>query len=123
MMQCCVFRKHIEVHGRPTPAVFRSSPEAGGRSSYLLTWTVDSYSPILEYRLLYRQIQPYHKVREEPANGPNTINVLAKDLFFHWLRVQIITTYRDQRGMAHTRGGKERAFPSLGTRNSLAQYS
>ena len=58
---CC--RKHIEVHGRPTPAVFRSSPDAGGRSSYQLLWTVDSYSPIQEYRLLYRQIQPYHKVR------------------------------------------------------------
>ena len=56
------FRKHIEVHGRPTPAVFRSEPEAGGQSSYELTWTVDSYSPIIEYRLLYRQIQPYHKV-------------------------------------------------------------
>lgn len=60
-----VFRKHIEVHGRPTPAVFRSSPEAGGRSDYLLTWSVDSYSPIEEYRLLYRQIQPYHKVGKE----------------------------------------------------------
>ena len=56
------FRKHIEVHGRPTPAVFRSEPEAGGQSSYELTWTVDSYSAIIEYRLLYRQIQPYHKV-------------------------------------------------------------
>jgi len=55
------FKKHIEVHGRPTPAVFRSEPEAGGQSSYELTWTVDSYSPIIEYRLLYRQIQPYHK--------------------------------------------------------------
>jgi hypothetical protein len=55
------FKKHIEVHGRPTPAVFRSEPEAGGQSSYELTWTVDSYSAIIEYRLLYRQIQPYHK--------------------------------------------------------------
>ena len=59
-----ICRKHIEVHGRPTPAVFRSSNEAGGRSRYLLTWSVDSYSPIQEYRLLYRQIQPYHKVSE-----------------------------------------------------------
>ncbi|XP_059095513.1 protein amalgam-like [Tigriopus californicus] len=59
------FKKHIEVHGRPTPAVFRSLPEAGGRESYLLTWTVDSYSPIEEYRLLYRQIQPYHQVSDD----------------------------------------------------------
>lgn len=58
------FKKHIEVHGRPTPAVFRSSPDAGGRSAYQLLWTVDSYSPIQEYRLLYRQIQPYHKMND-----------------------------------------------------------
>ena len=56
------------MHGRPTPAVFRSSNEAGGRSRYLLTWSVDSYSPIEEYRLLYRQIQPYHKVSQSPVN-------------------------------------------------------
>jgi len=62
------FKKHIEVHGRPTPAVFRSSPNAGGRSAYQLLWTVDSYSPIQEYRLLYRQIQPYHKM-----NGHNLL--------------------------------------------------
>merc|ERR1712062_683825 len=61
-------KKHIEVHGRPTPAVFRSSPNAGGRSAYQLLWTVDSYSPIQEYRLLYRQIQPYHKM-----NGHNLL--------------------------------------------------
>lgn len=58
------FKKHIEVHGRPTPAVFRSSPEAGGKSTYHLTWTVDSYSPIIEYRLLYRQIQAYHRMND-----------------------------------------------------------
>jgi len=63
------FRKHIEVHGRPTPAVFRSPPNAGGLSTYQLKWTVDSYSAIQEYRLLYRQIQPYHKMN----NGPNLI--------------------------------------------------
>ena len=45
--------------------MFRSSPNAGGRSAYQLLWTVDSYSPIQEYRLLYRQIQPYHKVRNQ----------------------------------------------------------
>ena len=28
--------------------------------SYELSWSVDSYSPIEEYRLLYRKIKPYH---------------------------------------------------------------
>ena len=71
-------RKHIEVHGRPTPAVFRSSPDAGGRSTYQLLWTVDSYSPIQEYRLLYRQIQPYHKVRTFLTN--ELISIIMKTL-------------------------------------------
>ena len=30
--------------------------------SYELSWSVDSYSPIEEYRLLYRKIKPYHGV-------------------------------------------------------------
>ena len=56
------FRRHIEVHGRPTPAVFRNKPHQGGKNSFRLIWTVDSYSRIEEYRLLYRQIKPFHPV-------------------------------------------------------------
>lgn len=54
------FKKHIEVHGRPTAAVFRSKPNTHQDQSYQLSWSVDSYSPIEEYRLLYRKIKPYH---------------------------------------------------------------
>ena len=57
------YRRHIEVHGRPTPAVFRKKGIQGGKNSHQLVWTVDSYTPIQEYRLLYRQIKPYHPVR------------------------------------------------------------
>jgi len=53
-------KRHIEVHGRPTPAVFRKKGIQGGKNSHQLVWTVDSYTPIQEYRLLYRQIKPYH---------------------------------------------------------------
>lgn len=62
-------KRHIEVHGRPTPAVFRSKPHqnthasgggGNGRNSFRLVWTVDSYTRIEEYRLLYRQIKPFH---------------------------------------------------------------
>ena len=31
--------------------------------TYQLIWSVDSYSPIQEYRLLYRKIKAYHEVR------------------------------------------------------------
>ncbi|XP_023341591.1 lachesin isoform X2 [Eurytemora carolleeae] len=54
------FKKHIEVHGRPTSPVFRSEPNTNQPQMYLLSWSVDSYSPIEEHRLLYRKIKPYH---------------------------------------------------------------
>jgi len=54
------FKKHIEVHGRPTIPIFRSKPNTHHDRSYELSWSVDSYSPIEEYRLLYRKIKPYH---------------------------------------------------------------
>ena len=57
-----LLRRHIEVHGRPTPAVFRNKPHQGGKNSFRLVWTVDSYSRIEEYRLLYRQIKAFHPV-------------------------------------------------------------
>ena len=76
-----LFRKHIEVHGRPTIPIFRSKPNTPFDrvnkqnhhiseivkpkyflQSYELSWSVDSYSPIEEYRLLYRKIKPYHGV-------------------------------------------------------------
>lgn len=51
-------KRHIEVHGRPTMAVFRNKPHQAGAHSFQLVWTTDSYSSIEEYRLLYRQIKP-----------------------------------------------------------------
>ena len=62
-------RRHIEVHGRPTPAVFRKKPHQAGKNSYRLVWTVDSYTPIQEYRLLYRQIKPFHPVSFNCSTG------------------------------------------------------
>ena len=84
------FRKHIEVHGRPTSAVFRSPPEVGGRSAYLLTWTVDSYAPIEEYRLLYRQIQPYHKVRIFNLSLNFLQSLTRKVLSLNWCTIVFI---------------------------------
>jgi len=58
------FKKHIEVHGRPTIPIFRSKPNTHQDRSYELSWSVDSYSPLEEFRLLYRKIKPYHGVRK-----------------------------------------------------------
>lgn len=64
-----IHRRHIEVHGRPTPAVFRNKPHQNSKNSFRLVWTVDSYTRIEEYRLLYRQIKPFHPVSESALTG------------------------------------------------------
>ena len=55
--------------------MFRSKPHqnthasgggGNGRNSFRLVWTVDSYTRIEEYRLLYRQIKPFHPVSQLP---------------------------------------------------------
>ena len=51
-------------------AVFRNKPHQAGAHSFQLVWTTDSYSPIEEYRLLYRQIKP--------TNHPVRINEILK---------------------------------------------
>lgn len=49
-------RQHVEVSGRPGPARFTSAPLARSHSRYTLAFAVDSYPPLDELRLLYRQL-------------------------------------------------------------------
>uniref|UniRef100_A0A2H1VEA2 SFRICE_006560 n=1 Tax=Spodoptera frugiperda TaxID=7108 RepID=A0A2H1VEA2_SPOFR len=49
-------RQHVEVSGRPGPARFTSAPLARAHTRYLLAFAVDSYPPLDELRLLYRQL-------------------------------------------------------------------
>ena len=59
------------MHGRPTAPVFRSQPGAASHGSYELTWTVDSYTAVEEYRLLYRPIRPVQAVSELGTAAPS----------------------------------------------------
>lgn len=49
-----VFRKYIEVHGRPGQVDLVSDPWRSGETYHHVTWSLLSYSPVTEYRLLYR---------------------------------------------------------------------
>ncbi|XP_047040058.1 igLON family member 5-like [Helicoverpa zea] len=49
-------RQHVEVSGRPGPARFTSAPLARSHTRYVLAFAVDSYPPLDELRLLYRQL-------------------------------------------------------------------
>ena len=47
-------RGFIDVSGRPHAAKIVSNPLSYFKDQYNLTWTVDSFLPIKEYRILYR---------------------------------------------------------------------
>ncbi|KAJ8705057.1 hypothetical protein PYW08_012377 [Mythimna loreyi] len=49
-------RQHVEVSGRPGPARFTSAALAPAHTRYVLAFAVDSYPPLDELRLLYRQL-------------------------------------------------------------------
>ena len=64
-------RKYIEVHGRPTSAVFHTKAMVPGKTSYELSWEVESFVTIQEYRLLYRRIEMvswYNTIKEWNSN-------------------------------------------------------
>ncbi|XP_073987756.1 opioid-binding protein/cell adhesion molecule homolog isoform X2 [Rhodnius prolixus] len=48
-------RQHVVLSGNPHVGVFRSPAIGKSRDSYNISWTVQSYTPIDEYRLFYRK--------------------------------------------------------------------
>lgn len=47
---------HIELAGRPMPSLFKHSPTASSPTTHNLIWTTESYSPIIEYSLKFREV-------------------------------------------------------------------
>lgn len=46
--------------GRPSRAIFKSEPMGNSADSYNLTWKIDSYAPIEEYKLMFRKLFVRH---------------------------------------------------------------
>lgn len=69
------FKKYIEVHGRPTSAKFYGDKTRSGKTFFELSWEVESFVPILEYRLLYRRIEMKtgSKIQAEGSDWTNVI--------------------------------------------------
>ncbi|XP_068084641.1 protein CEPU-1 [Anabrus simplex] len=49
-------RQYVELSGKPNPAVFSSHPLGRYRDSYNLSWAVNSYTPIEEFKLSFRKL-------------------------------------------------------------------
>lgn len=48
--------KFFPFKGRPSRAIFKSEPMGNSADSYNLTWKIDSYAPIEEYKLMFRKL-------------------------------------------------------------------
>ncbi|XP_054282435.1 brother of CDO isoform X2 [Macrosteles quadrilineatus] len=49
-------KQSLELSGKPNPATFRSHPMGRFRDSYNITWAVNSYTPIEEFKLYFRKV-------------------------------------------------------------------
>ncbi|XP_050526670.1 limbic system-associated membrane protein-like [Daktulosphaira vitifoliae] len=58
-------RQFIELTGKPKAATFTSDERSRSKDSYNISWMVKSYSPIQEYKLLYRPIKNNSKSQQE----------------------------------------------------------
>ncbi|KAL0273991.1 UNVERIFIED_CONTAM: hypothetical protein PYX00_006538 [Menopon gallinae] len=57
-------RQYLQLSGKPNQVVFRSDPMSRYKDSYNITWAVNSYTPIEEFKLYFRKIYDH--------NQPNT---------------------------------------------------
>ncbi|XP_049947785.1 limbic system-associated membrane protein-like [Schistocerca serialis cubense] len=54
----------VQLSGVAKPAVFKKDRNIGIANNYTLIWEVDSYSPIIEYHLLFRRYEPKSKEQQ-----------------------------------------------------------
>ncbi|XP_036217177.2 uncharacterized protein [Bactrocera oleae] len=55
-------RKTLQLSGKPNIAVFNSPPISQYKDRYNISWTVDSHTPIEEYKLSFRRLPQGHEV-------------------------------------------------------------
>ncbi|KAG4075949.1 hypothetical protein HA402_003775 [Bradysia odoriphaga] len=55
-------RKTVQLTGKPNTANFRSAPVSQYKDRYNISWTVDSHTPIEEFKLFYRRLPQGHDV-------------------------------------------------------------
>ncbi|KAK6622726.1 hypothetical protein RUM43_008569 [Polyplax serrata] len=49
-------RQYLQLSGKPNQVVFRSEPIGRYKDSYNITWAVNSYTPIEEFKLYFRKL-------------------------------------------------------------------
>jgi Immunoglobulin I-set domain len=72
-------RKTITLTGRPKSAVFRSAPISQWKDKYNVSWSVESFAPIEEYKLYFRVIS--HRASDSHLMDANFFQQKNKPLF------------------------------------------
>ncbi|XP_055384534.1 lachesin [Condylostylus longicornis] len=55
-------RKTLQLSGKPSTAIFSSPPISQYKDRYNISWTVDSHSPVEEFKLFFRRLPQGHEV-------------------------------------------------------------
>jgi hypothetical protein len=80
--------------GRPNRAVFLSSPHGRFRDNYNISFSVDSYTPVEEYKLYFRKL---------PVSIYNILYV-ALLMFCAWFFFYILSALHAHRRMSRKNG-------------------
>ncbi|RZF39683.1 hypothetical protein LSTR_LSTR012309, partial [Laodelphax striatellus] len=83
-------KKYMEVSGKPSPARFRSDPYSRSRTSYNITWQLESYAPLEEVRLLYRKMK-MNDTHQQPGKWHDVVlkPLLGEETFTHLMSYNI----------------------------------
>ncbi len=63
----------MEVHGRPGELELRSESWRSGETFHQVTWTLTSFTPVTEFRLLYRMVATEREARHSGTDWTNVI--------------------------------------------------
>ncbi|XP_055678970.1 limbic system-associated membrane protein-like isoform X1 [Lutzomyia longipalpis] len=55
-------RQTLALSGKPNTAVFRSAPISQYKDRYNISWTVDSHTPVEEFKLFFRRVPQGHEI-------------------------------------------------------------
>uniref|UniRef100_A0A1B0D940 Uncharacterized protein n=1 Tax=Phlebotomus papatasi TaxID=29031 RepID=A0A1B0D940_PHLPP len=55
-------RQTLALSGKPNTAIFRSAPISQYKDRYNISWTVDSHSPVEEFKLFFRRVPQGHEI-------------------------------------------------------------
>ncbi|XP_059612096.1 limbic system-associated membrane protein-like isoform X2 [Phlebotomus argentipes] len=82
-------RQTLALSGKPNTAIFRSAPISQYKDRYNISWTVDSHSPVEEFKLFFRRVPQGHEIdnsieQSQPLQHQGVIYTQRGYTGHHW---------------------------------------